>query len=140
MLKEYDTDHDMKINIQEIAEEIYQYTAGYPVLVSLICKYIDEDLSEENTFDSLGGAWTNRGIEEAVRRILIERTPLFESMIRHLDDYPEMKRMLQEILFQGKHFPLIWIPRRSALQVCLAMRLTRMEKCRSQTARRDKAL
>ncbi len=104
MLKEYDTDHDMKINIQEIAEEIYQYTAGYPVLVSLICKYIDEDLSEENTFDSLGGAWTNRGIEEAVRRILIERTPLFESMIRHLDDYPEMKRMLQEILFQGKAF------------------------------------
>lgn len=25
-------------------------------------------------------------------------------MIRHLDDYPEMKRMLQEILFQGKAF------------------------------------
>lgn len=104
MLEEYEADHDTGMNIQEIAEEIYQYTAGYPVLVSLICKYIDEDLSEANAFGSLGSAWTSRGIEEAVRRILYERTPLFESMIRHLDDYPEMKRMFQEILFQGKTF------------------------------------
>lgn len=104
MLEEYRADHDMEMNIQEIAEEIYQYTAGYPVLVSLICKCIDEDLSEESTFGSLDSAWTNRGVEEAVRRILVERTPLFESMIRHLDDYPEMKRMFQEILFQGKAF------------------------------------
>lgn len=30
--------------------------------------------------------------------------PLFESMIRHLDDHPEMKRMFQAILFQGREF------------------------------------
>lgn len=104
MLGEYEADHDTEMNISEIAEIIYQYTDGYPVLVSSICQKIDEKISKEDVFGSLGGAWTNRGIEEAVRRILIERTPLFESMIRHLDDYPEMKRMLQEILFQGKAF------------------------------------
>ncbi len=104
MLEEYEADHGTEMNIPEIAKEIYQYTAGYPVLVSSICKCIDEDLSEENIFGDPKRAWTSRGIEEAVRRILIDRTPLFESMIRHLDTYPEMKRMFQEILFQGKAF------------------------------------
>lgn len=104
MLGEYEADHHTGMNVLEVAENIHQYTAGYPVLVSTICQKIDEKISKEDVFGSLGGAWTNRGIEEAVRRILIERTPLFESMIRHLDDYLEMKRMLQEILFQGKAF------------------------------------
>ena len=104
MLEEYEADHDTGMNIQEIAEEIYQYTAGYPVLVSSICKCIDEDLSEESVFEDLGSAWTSRGIEEAVKRILFERTPLFESMIRHMDSYPDMKQMFHAILFQGKSF------------------------------------
>jgi len=104
MLEEYEADHDTGMDISNVAEEIYQYTAGYPVLVSSICKCIDEDLSEEGVFEDSGSAWTSRGIEEAVRRILFERTPLFESMIHHLDDYPEMKKMFQEILFRGKAF------------------------------------
>ena len=104
MLGEYEADHHTGMNIAEVAEQIYQYTAGYPVLVSAICQKIDEKISKEEAFGNLGSAWTSRGIEEAVRRILLERTPLFESMIRHLDDYPEMKQMFQEILFQGKAF------------------------------------
>jgi hypothetical protein len=104
MLEEYEADHGTEMNIPEIAKEIYQYTAGYPVLVSSICKCIDEDLSEENIFGDPKRAWTSRGIEEAVRRILIDRTPLFESMIRHLDEYPEMKQMFQAILFRGDEF------------------------------------
>ncbi|MDE7417587.1 MAG: ATP-binding protein [Lachnospiraceae bacterium] len=104
MLAEYESDHCTGMNVQEMAEEIYQYTSGYPVLVSSICKCIDEDLSGESNFGDLGKAWTSAGIAEAVRRILIDRTPLFESMIRHFDDYSEMKRMFQEILFQGKAF------------------------------------
>lgn len=38
MLEEYEADHGTEMNIPEIAKEIYQYTAGYPVLVSSICK------------------------------------------------------------------------------------------------------
>lgn len=104
MLTEYEADHHTGMNIAQVAEQIYQYTAGYPVLVSTICQKIDEKILKEEAFENPGSAWTSRGIEEAVRRILFERTPLFESMIRHLDDYPEMKQMFQEILFQGKAF------------------------------------
>ncbi len=104
MLAEYESDRHTGMDIQEMAGEIYQYTSGYPILVSSICKYIDEELADGDFFEDLGKAWTKAGIEEAVRRILTDRMPLFESMIRHLDEYPEMKRMFQSMLFQGKEF------------------------------------
>ncbi|MDE5700502.1 MAG: ATP-binding protein [Lachnospiraceae bacterium] len=104
MLEEYESDYHTGMEIQEVAEEIYQYTAGYPVLVSSICKFMDEELVGEDGFGDLSKAWTKQGIEEAVKDILIDQTPLFESMIRHLDDYPEMKQMFQLMLFQGNEF------------------------------------
>lgn len=104
MLKEYEADYHTGMNVQEMAGEIYQYTSGYPVLVSSICKYIDEKLVDGDRFEEPGSAWTKAGIEEAVKSILTDRMPLFESMIRHLDDYPEMKQMFQSMLFQGNEY------------------------------------
>ena len=104
MLMEYEADYHTGMDIQEIAGEIYQYTSGYPVLVSSICKYIDEELVGKERFEESGRAWTRAGIEEAVKSILTDRMPLFESMIRHLDDYPEMKQMFQSMLFQGNEY------------------------------------
>lgn len=104
MLGEYEVDHQVKMDVQKLANEIYQYTAGYPVLVSAICKKIDEKIYGCESFEELNMAWTHAGIEEAAKQILIDRMPLFDSMIRHFDDYPEMKRMFQAILFQGDSF------------------------------------
>lgn len=38
----------------------------------------------------------------AVKGLLDERIPLFESMIRQLEEYPEMKQMLHTVLFEGR--------------------------------------
>ena len=54
MLGEYEADHQTGMDIHAVAEEIYAYTSGYPVLVSTICKYIDEDLSGIEGFESPG--------------------------------------------------------------------------------------
>ena len=104
MLQEYEDDYHTGMDIQSVAREIYAYTSGYPVLVSAICKYIDEDLPGDEEYDSQEPFWSKQGVAHAVRKILVEDMPLFESMIRHLDDYPEMKRMFQAILFQGREF------------------------------------
>ena len=53
MLTEYEQDHHTGMDIQKLSQLIYDYTSGYPVLVSSICKYMDEnqswnDLSFEN--------------------------------------------------------------------------------------------
>ena len=104
MLEEYEADRHTGMNVPLMAEEIYQYTAGYPVLVSSICKFIDEKLIPGNECENPADAWGKAGIEKAVKRLLVNSVPLFESMIRHLEEYPSMKQMFQAILFQGNEF------------------------------------
>lgn len=87
MLEEYEDDNHTGMDVRAVAEEIYAYTSGYPVLVSTICKYIDEELSDDEDFKCLGKEWSREGIIHAVKKILVAETPLFESMIRHLDEY-----------------------------------------------------
>ena len=53
MLDEYEADHQTGMNIVAIAEEIYQYTSGYPYLVSAICKIMDEKLPRNEIFAEL---------------------------------------------------------------------------------------
>ena len=43
MLTEYEHDHHTGMDIAKLSQLIYDYTSGYPVLVSSICKYMDEN-------------------------------------------------------------------------------------------------
>ncbi len=95
MLQEYEADRQIKMDIVQIAEHIYAYTSGYPYLVSAICKLLDEGTG-------LSDEWSENGIARAVNSLLLEQAPFFESMIRQLEEYPEMKQMLKAILFLGK--------------------------------------
>lgn len=102
MLQDYEKDNHTGMNINAISECIYDYTAGYPYLVSAICKMLDEELIGNERFEDMTNVWTKEGILEAIKILLNESTPLFESMMRQLDEYPNMKQMLHAILFQGK--------------------------------------
>ena len=105
MLEEYETDYHTGMDIQAVAKEIYQYTSGYPVLVSSICKCINEELHKEDDFENLSKAWSKKGVAEAVKNILKESTPLFESMIKQLDIYKHLRSMIESILYQGRNIP-----------------------------------
>lgn len=102
MLKEYETDHHTGMDIVSIAEEIYRYTSGYPYLVSAICKAMDEKLPERGIFADTKSIWSRRGIAEAVKIMLKENIPLFDSMIRQLDEYRKLRSVIEKIMFQGK--------------------------------------
>lgn len=102
MLCEYEADHHTGMNVEEMAEEIVKYTSGYPYLVSLICKIIDETLLNGEEVLGGQGAWTKAGVAEAVKRILKMKTPLFGSMVKQLNSYPELRERLEDILYQGK--------------------------------------
>lgn len=105
MIGEYENDHHTGMDIQEIAEEIYAHTSGYPVLVSTLCKYMDENLPGMEGFAALSDSWTKAGVEQAVRKLLDESTPLFESMVRQLDTYKELEALIEGILYQGRRIP-----------------------------------
>jgi len=104
MLKEYESDHHTGINTEAMAKLIFDYTSGYPFLVSRICKLIDEEVTGKNSFLEKARAWTKRGFLEAVKMLLSEKNTLFESLIGKLQDYPGLRQLIFSLLFGGEVF------------------------------------
>lgn len=105
MLAEYDADHQTGMDEQEVAAEIYDYTSGYPYLVSALCKLMDENVPGQNPDWDKARIWSRQGLLEAVKLLLKVELPLFGSMVKQLQTYPELARMIQEIVYQGARIP-----------------------------------
>ena len=88
MLQEYENDHATGMDVEGIASLIYDYTSGYPFLVSRICKLLDENLA--HMFPDKASAWTRNGILVAVNSILFEKNTLFDSLIDKVESYPNL--------------------------------------------------
>ena len=101
MLKEYEKDYHTGMDILAIADLIYEYTNGYPYLVSYICKKTDEEIAGSRLFPDRRAAWTKDGILEAVKLLVKGPNPLYDDMIKHVVEYPELYEMLNHILFEG---------------------------------------
>ena len=92
MLAQYENDYHIGFDIKEISEEIYKYTSGYPVLVSSVCKIIDERLGKD---------WTKDGVLNAVKAIVATKTNLSESMTGNLDKYLDLKALIRAVLMEN---------------------------------------
>ena len=101
MLKEYEKENNTGMNIDEMAKLIYDYTSGYPVLVSGLCKLIDEEIAGTERFATKKSAWTKAGFLEAEKKMMSERMPLFESLINKLEDDEALRSLIHMILFEG---------------------------------------
>ena len=98
MLDAYEADHLTGMNTAAMAKAIREYTNGYPFLVSRLCQLIDEEVSREVL---LSESWTDRGLDEAVKRLLTENNTLFQSLTKSLNNYPEMKAAIRAVLMEG---------------------------------------
>ena len=103
MLQDYEADHHTGMDILDMAQQIYDYTSGYPFLVSRLCKLVDESVLGKNGIETRGDAWTSGGFHEAIKMLLAEKNTLFESLSEKLIRYPEMNSMLCSVLFTGKN-------------------------------------
>ena len=104
MLSEYETDHRWGIDIIAAAKLIYEFTSGYPYLVSRLCKIIDERLILNDKMDARK-AWAREGILEAIKLLVKEPSTLFDDVRKKLDDFPSLRSILEEILFKGSQMP-----------------------------------
>ena len=102
MLQEYEQNHNTCMDITSISKMIFDYTSGYPFLVSRICKLTDEKIAGSQNFPNKASAWTKAGILEAIKILLTEQNTLFESLLNKLDDYPELRKGLWSLLFHGQ--------------------------------------
>lgn len=105
MLVEYEQEQKTGMVIAAISRNIYEYTAGYPYLVSLICKLLGEEIPGMEGFEDRRKSRTVAGIAEAVNIILKSNLPLFDSMVKQLDMYRDMRKAVEDILYQGKRIP-----------------------------------
>lgn len=105
MLADYESDHHTGMDRKAVANEIYQYTSGYPYLVSAICKLMDEKLPAQEAFADGKCVWTAEGISEAVNLMMKSNTPLFDSLVKQLDTYRDLRKTIEEIIYQGKRVP-----------------------------------
>ncbi|MBR1443307.1 MAG: AAA-like domain-containing protein [Firmicutes bacterium] len=94
MLGDYEKDYSTGMNIDEMSSLLYNYTSGYPYLVSWFCKCMDEELCEDYGFSNKSSAWTKEGFLKAHKILIEEKNPLFESLIGKFELYPELKKLI----------------------------------------------
>ncbi len=90
MLQAYEADHHTGMDVRKIAELIYEYTSGYPYMVSYICKKVDEEITGSRKFPDRAAAWTKEGILEAVKLLVKGPNTLYDDMIKHVAEYPDL--------------------------------------------------
>lgn len=125
MLEEYDKDYHIGMDVEQMSGLLYNYTSGYPYLVSRLCKLMDEKLC-----NLVGLAkkrtWTKDMFLEAVRMLLSENNTLFESLIAKLTEYPELSQILRELLFLGK--TITYSPTNQVMNLALMFGAVKKEK------------
>lgn len=63
---------------------------------------MDEKLPDREAFADRKAIWTAKGIDEAVKILMDRQIPLFGSMMRHISEYPDLKKLLYAMLFLGE--------------------------------------
>lgn len=99
MIAEYKADHTGIpeadcMDTYAMAHLIYDYTSGYPFLVSRLCQILDEQKLR----------WDKNGFLEATKIIYLENNTIFDDMLKKLDNFPELSNTLQAILYRGETF------------------------------------
>lgn len=92
MLEEYKKDHQLDFDCQQIGQMIFDYTSGYPFLVSRICQIVDEEAY----------TWDKEGVLKAINALLKEGNTLFDDMQKKLTQFPTLSDLLKSIVFGGQ--------------------------------------
>ena len=100
MLTDYEQDAHTGMDINAMSQEIYKYTTGYPVLVSMICKLIDEDYDRD---------WTADGVLKAVKYIVTGNNTLMDDLSKNLENNTELREFLYSISINSVHYSFVMV-------------------------------
>ena len=97
MLRAYEKDWNRGLDILWLSNILYDYTAGYPFLISRLCQIMEQNSPE---------GWSKEEFQYAVRELLKTPNTLFDDLSKKLSEYPELKEMIYHILFHGRKLPM----------------------------------
>jgi hypothetical protein len=101
MLEEYCVDNGVKMDTQAIAERLFYYTSGYPFLVSLFCKTLDEDgipLKNKNE-------WRVEDIDSAYLFVVKKDNTNFETQAKNIENNQELYDLVYKIVINSEQIP-----------------------------------
>ena len=100
MLRDYQQDKQINMDVPTIADKLYYYTSGYPYLVSKLCKFIDETIMPERDNPN----WDIADAETAFRLIARESysTTLFDSLAKNLENDQDLYDLVFQIVMNGQ--------------------------------------
>jgi hypothetical protein len=98
MLEEYAADRQVETDAPAVAARLFHYTAGYPFLVSKLCKMFDEEILPEKTVR----AWTTEDVDAAAGVLITETNTNFDSLIKNLENYPELYNLTWRIVVEAE--------------------------------------
>lgn len=100
MLEDYAADRNVKIDIPSFSENLFYFTSGYPFLVSCLCKIIDEEILTSRANKD----WKPEDLLLAVRVALGKDYTNFETLIKNLENNPELYDFVFEIIMNEREF------------------------------------
>ena len=100
MLSDYEKDVHTGMDIKAMSEEIYRYTTGYPVLVCMICKLIDEDYGRE---------WNKDSVLRAVKYLVKGDNTLMDDMSKNLENIAELREFLFTVSVNSTRYAYVLV-------------------------------
>jgi energy-coupling factor transporter ATP-binding protein EcfA2 len=103
MLEDYCQEQNVRMNTEGVAQALFYYTAGYPFLVSALCKIVDEEIMSKKT----ERVWTEFDIETAADKLIkAERsTTNFDTLVKNLENSPELYDLIYRLVIEGEYIP-----------------------------------
>lgn len=95
MLLNYVDETGRSVEIQAVSKLLWEYTSGYPFMVSRLCQIMDESRK----------LWDKQNFLDAVKKLLAEDNTLFDDMKKKIEQFPKLKKLLSDILYQGASYP-----------------------------------
>ena len=100
MLQQYSEAEGIKMDIPLISERLHYYTAGYPFLVSKLCKIIAETILPKQSKQSKQ-FWDLADLEQAVQLLLKENNTNFDSLIKNMENNLGLYDLVKRVIIDG---------------------------------------
>jgi hypothetical protein len=100
MLDDYVSQRRVCMDIPLMAGKLFYFTSGYPFLVSLLCKILDEKIMPAKG----NNEWQEVDLEKAVQIALKKDNTNFESLIKNLENNPDLYEFIFKLIMNGTEF------------------------------------
>lgn len=93
MLEDYKKEKKIILDVNAAAGKLHYLTSGHPFLVSKLCRIIDDKLS-----------WEEGNLEIALNILLKEKNTNFASVVKNLENNPELYDLVLKIIMNEMKF------------------------------------